>query len=141
MRRERWDQYHWSSFTVELQSYIFSSRCLWKHITGKMLPKSEIILKANLYRELSFNTEVNYLLYTLSMITACLLPNTCHLWLKMVIEIIFTALSQNEKNDSKKEKWFKVISKFCSFFFLTTIIQGQFKLNMWTVLFTKQINK
>ena len=134
MRRERWDQYHWSSFTVELQSYIFSSRCLWKHITGKMLPKSEIILKANLYRELSFNTEVNYLLYTLSMITACLLPNTCHLWLKMVIEIIFTALSQNEKNDSK---W---LASFAPFF-LTTIIQGQFKLNMWTVLFTKQINK
>lgn len=61
-----------------------------------MLPKSEIILRANLYREPSINTEVDHLLYASSTITACPLPNNCHL---LVILIIFTALSKNEKND------------------------------------------
>ena len=103
VRTERWDQYQWSSFTVELESYVFSSRCHKNILQEKMLPKSEITLKANLYRQPSINKEVNYLLYTLSMITACPLPNMRHLWLKMVISIIFTELSQNEKNDSKKK--------------------------------------
>ena len=140
VRRERWDQYQWSSFTVELESYIFSSRCHKNILQEKMLPKSEITLKANLYREPSINIEVNYLLYTLSMITACPLPNMRHLWLKMVISIILMNYHRMRKMIQKKEKWFKMITKFC-LFFLTTIIQGQFKLNMWTVLFTKQINK